>query len=224
MRAAASATSPWKIAGAQRRRRAARAFKRLKDRPAALAQRRRQRLEHAGPGGRIGDEAEMQFFEQDELRVAGEPARQRVGQAERLGVGQDADAVGAAEAGGERRGRAAHHVHVRVARGHRPPGAFAMDPRRRGVEAAGRAHAAPHQAQGAKLGEGEELVGVGGEAEADRRRRRFAREAAVGERAQIGDRRRSREAELLRRRSAGGVDRARVGGEVRSGEALRGEE
>ena len=99
----------------------------------------------------------------------------RVGQAERLGVRQHADAVGAAEAGRERGDRAAHHVHVRVARAHRPPRALGMDARRRGVEAAGRAHAAPHQAQGAKLGEGEELVGVGGEAEADRRRRRFAR-------------------------------------------------
>ena len=37
-------------------------FKRLEHRPAVLAQRRRQRLEHAGAGGGIGDEAEMRFF------------------------------------------------------------------------------------------------------------------------------------------------------------------
>ena len=49
---------------------------------------------------------------------------------------QHADAVGAAEPGGERGRRAAHHVDVRVARAHRPPGAFGVDARRRGAEAA----------------------------------------------------------------------------------------
>ena len=85
-----------------------------------LAQRCGQRLEHAGAGGRIGDEAEMGFLQQDELRVAREPPRERVGQAEGLRERQHADAVGAAEAGRERRHRAAHHIHIGVARAHRP--------------------------------------------------------------------------------------------------------
>ena len=55
----------------------------LEERPALLAERLRQRLEHAGAGRRIGDKAEIGFAQEDELAIAGETPREAVGKAER---------------------------------------------------------------------------------------------------------------------------------------------
>ena len=68
----------------------------------------------------------------------------------------------------------------------------------RGVEPAGLLDARPELPDGAKLGDGQELILVGGEAEIDEAARIVERDAALLQRAEIGDRAREREGELLR--------------------------
>ena len=51
-----------------------------------------QRLDAAGAGGRIGDAIEIGLFQQDELHVARDAAREAVGQADRQSEGQGGDA------------------------------------------------------------------------------------------------------------------------------------
>ena len=95
-------------------------------------------------------------------RLSGRPSGER--------VRQDADAVGAAEAGREGRDRPAHDVHVRVARGHHPPRALGLDMRRPRLEPAGLLDPRPDEAKRAKLRQGDEFVRVGREAEGDHAR------------------------------------------------------
>ena len=87
--------------------------------------------------------ARLDSFEQNELRVARDAARERIGQAERGGVRQRGDIVGAAEAGGGDRDRGAQHVHVRIALGHHAPGGFGRDDDRFRRQAAGLLDARP---------------------------------------------------------------------------------
>ena len=75
----------------------------------------------AGARGRIGDARQVRFFQKNKLRVARDAARKSVGQAERRGMRQHRDGVGAAEAGGGDRDRGAQHVHVRIAPRHHAP-------------------------------------------------------------------------------------------------------
>ena len=88
----------------------------LEDRPTLVAERLGQRLETARAGGRIVDEAEVGFAQEDELAVAREPPREAAGQTHSERVRQHADAVGAAEARRKGGDRSAQHVQVRVAR------------------------------------------------------------------------------------------------------------
>ena len=54
----------------------------LEQRPGRLRELARQRLDAAGAGGRIGDAIEIGLFQQDELHVARDAAREAVGQAD----------------------------------------------------------------------------------------------------------------------------------------------
>ncbi len=63
----------------KRRRKAAFGLDLLKQRPGLFGERLGQRLEAARARGRIFDEAEMGFAQEDELSVAGEPSRQTAG-------------------------------------------------------------------------------------------------------------------------------------------------
>ena len=130
---------PLEDAVRERGRQAAPRLDVLEDEPALVDERPGQGLEPAGARRRIGDEAEIGFAQKDELAVAGETPREAVGKADGERMGQDADAVGAAEAGGKGGDRPAHDVHVRgrarsssatrsppghapcAARGRRPP-------------------------------------------------------------------------------------------------------
>ena len=205
-----------KAAAEQRARQSALAFQPLEQRPRLFAQFLRQRFENARPGGGIGDEAQMRFLQQDELGVARQSTRQRVGQAERKRERQHADAVGAAEPGGKRGDRAAHDVDEGIARAQVAPGALGVDSRRSRRAAAGLDDPRPEHAQRAELRQGDELVGVRRQAKRDRRRRVVERKAVFAERAHIGERPGEREGELLRRRSPGGVNAASVGGQIRA--------
>ena len=91
------------------------------------------------------------------------------------------------------------------------------------LEPAGLLDARPQFPQGAELGDGQELILVGGEAEIDEASRIVERDAALLQRAEIGDRRGKREGELLRFRTAGGMNDAPVGNGKRTGETLAGE-
>ena len=92
-----------------------------------------------------------------------------------------------------------------------------------GVKPAGLLDARPQFPQRAEFRDGEELVGIGGEAEIDHAARGIERHAAGFERAQIGDRGGEREGQLLRLRAAGIVDDAAVGDRERPAKALLGE-
>src|SRR5262252_1744007 len=67
----------------ERRDRAARGFDLLKQRPGGAAELTGQVAYGAGARGWIGNLREVRFFEQDELGVAREPAREAVGKPER---------------------------------------------------------------------------------------------------------------------------------------------
>src|SRR6516165_4252359 len=131
-------------------------------------------------------------------------------QAERDGERRYGYGVGAAEAGGDDRDGRAQHVHVRVALGHHPPSSLGRDDGRRGRELAGRLEARPQHPQRPQLGDGQELVDIGGEAEIDHAARGGERNPARFERAQIFDRHRQRVRQLLCFRAAGIVDRPAV--------------
>ena len=147
----------------ERGRGAAGSFDLLEQRPGFLGHLRRQRLDAATAGGRIGDAVEVRLFQQDELQVARDAARETVGQAARQRERQHADRVGAADAGGGDGDGCAQHVHVGVARGHGAPRRFGGNERRPRRQAAGLFDARPQLPQRAEFGDGEEFVGVGGQ-------------------------------------------------------------
>ncbi len=91
-----------------------------------------------------------------------------------------------------------------------------------GARPQARFDARPQFPQRAEFGDGEKLIGVGGEPEIDRIARRIERDAACFERAQVGDGGSKREGQLLRLRSAGIVDDASVGDRERTLEAAVG--
>ena len=132
---------------------------------------------------------------------------------------QHAHRIGAADAGGERGDGGAQHVHPRIAPGHHAPGGLGRDERRLRRKPAGLLDARPQRAKRAELGDGQELVGVGGEPEFDHAARGIERDAGAFERAEISDRDREHIGQLLRLRAAGVVDDAAVGGGERALEA-----
>ena len=76
---------------------AAGGFDLLKLRPSGGAELACQSFDGAGAGAGIGNLCEVGFFEQNKLRVARNPARESIGQAERGGVRQRGDIVGASQ-------------------------------------------------------------------------------------------------------------------------------
>ncbi len=179
-----------------------------------------QSLDGAGARGGIGDAMEVRLLDENGLGVAGDAAGEGVGQTEGSAERQHRHGVGAADRRGEGRDGAAHDVSVRIALGHHAPGRLGGDEGRLGVEPAGFLDARPKLPEAAELGDGEELVLIGGETEEDEAPRLVERHAAGLQRAEIGQRRRQGEGELLRFRATGRVDRPAVGDGERTGEAL----
>ena len=126
----------------------------------------------------IRDLRDIRFFQQQKLRVACDPPREAVGQAECRGERQHRDGVRAANACGERRNGGAQHVHPRVAPRHRPPRGLGRDEGRLRRQAAGLLDPRPKEPQRAELGDGEKLIGIGREAKFDHAPRRIERDAA----------------------------------------------
>ena len=153
---------------------------------------------------------EIGFLEQDQLGVARDPAREAIGQPKRQRERQHRDRVGAAQARGDDRDSRSQHVHVRVALGHHSPGGLRRDQGRHRFEPARLLDARPQLSQRAKLGHGQEFVGVGTEAEIDHAPRGIQRASARLERAQIGDRNCQHVSEFLRLGAAGIVDHPAV--------------
>ena len=89
-----------------------------------------------------------------------------------------------------------------------------------GVEPAGLLHARPQFSQRAKLGDGQELVGIGAETEIDHGAGGIERSAACLECPQIGDGDGQHVSQFLRLRAAGIVDQAAVGACKWAAEAL----
>ena len=206
-----AATFAWTRPCDERAIDAARLLDLLEQRPCRVAERASEAFEPAGAGGRVGDLGEVRFLEKDELGVARDAPRKCVRQADRSGMRQHGDGVGAAEAGSHHRHGRAQHVHVRIALGHHAPRRRCCDegwPRR---QSAGLLDPRPQRPYRAEFRRGQELVGVGGEAEIDHASRLGERRAALFERAQIGERDRDHEGELLRLRSAGIVNGASIG-------------
>ena len=90
----------------------------------------RQRLDAAGTGSGIGHEIDMAFLRQDELRVAGDAAREAVGQPVRDAVRQDRHRIGAAGSGRKAGDGGAQDVGLGVLCRHHAVGRFDMDARR----------------------------------------------------------------------------------------------
>jgi hypothetical protein len=175
----------------------------------------------AGAGGGVRHPCKIRFFEQDELGVACNSSRETLGQAERHGERQHGYGVGAAEASGDDRDGRAQHVHVGVALGHHPPSGLGRDERRRRRELAGFLDACPQHPQRPELGDGQELVDIGGKAEINQAARGIERNPARFQRAQICNRHRQRVRQFLRFRAAGIVDRPAVNHCERPAKALR---
>ena len=180
----------------------------------------RHRLEGPGAGGGVAHKSEVGFAQENELGVAGETPREAVGKAGRERVRQNADAVGAAEAGRKRRRRAAHHIHVRIARRHHAPGALRLHMSRARLEAAGVLDMRPGDAQRAEFRQGRQFVRVGRQPERDQRAGVARRRPRLFKQPQEGHGRRERKGKLLRRASARRMDGARVSDQERPPETL----
>ena len=159
---------------------------------------------------------------QDGLRVAGDAAGKRVGQPECRAERQHRHRIGAADRGGERRNGAAHDVPVRIALRHHAPRCLGGDEDRARREPASLLDARPELSDCAELGNGEELILVGGEAEVDKAPCIVELDAALLQGAEIGDGGGERESELLRLGAARGMDHSAVGDGEGAGEALGG--
>ena len=136
---------------------------------------------------------------------------------------QYGDAVGAAEAGGERRHGRTQHVHVRIALGQHPPRGIGGNEQRLRLKAATLFDPRPQQSQRAEFRHGQELIGIGAKPRIDHAPRLFQSHAGALQRAQIGDAGRQHERQLLHFRSAGIMDHPSVGNRERALESHRGE-
>ena len=159
------------------------------------------------------------LLEQDQLRVAREPAGEGVGKAERRRERQHRHAIGAADPGREGGDRAAQEIDPRVAPRRHAPRGLGVQPDRLRRDAAGFLDPRPEPTQRAQLRDGEELVGVGDHQEREGSARLGERQAGALEGAQIGDAGRKRGGELLRLARAGLVIGARVDAGRRACEA-----
>ena len=110
--------------------------------PGRFAERVGQRLDAARAGCGIGDEIDMAFGGHDELRVAGNAAREAVRQAMRDRVRQHRDRIGAADRRREAGDRRAQDVGLGIGCRHHPIGRFGMDGRGRGRDRADLQHLA----------------------------------------------------------------------------------
>ncbi len=110
-----------------------------------------------------------------------------------------------------------------VALGQHAPGGLGGDERRRRSQTAGLLDARPKLSQAAELGDGEELILVGGEPEIDIAACVFELDALRLECAQVGNRFRKNEAKLLRLRAARRMHRPAVGHGKRPGKTFVGE-
>ena len=176
----------------------------------------------ASAGGRIADLRQIALLEQNELRIACDPAGKSIGQAERRGMRDCRDAVGAAQARRRDRERHAQHVHVGITLGHHAPRRFGGDISWFRRQSASRFDAGPEFPDRAELGDGDEFVGVSREAEVDHVARFIERHAGGFERAQIFNGAGDSKRQFLRLRAAGIVNDAAVGDSKRTLEALTG--
>ena len=140
-------------------------------------------------------------------------------QSQRQRVRQHRDGVGTGKARRKGRHGRAQHVHIGVALGQHAPGGFGGNESRLWREPAGLFDARPELPQRAELCHGQELIGIRGQAEGDRRARSLQPHAAGFQHAQIADGKRQREGKLLRFRAAGIMHRAAVGEHERPLEA-----
>ena len=134
----------------------------------------------------------FELLEQDQLRVAREPAGEGVGKAERRRERQHRHAIGAADPGREGGDRAAQEIDPRVAPRRHAPRGLGVQPDRLRRDAAGFLDARPQPTQRAQLRDGEELVGVGDHQEREGSARLGERQAGALERR--ADRRRRSQA------------------------------
>ena len=151
----------------ERRRQTAVSLDLVKQGPCFFANPLGQRLERPCAGGRVGNKSKVGFAQENELGIAGKTPREAVRKASRERVRQNGDAVGAAEAGRKRRRRAAHHIHVRIARRHHAPGAFRLHTSGARLEAAGLLDMRPGNAQRPEFRQCRQFVGVSRQPERD---------------------------------------------------------
>ncbi len=113
-----SARSCAEVARAQGGRLAAEPLDPLEELPARVGEFVGEPLHVPGAARRVDHPGQVRLLDEDRGGVAGDTARERVRQAERVVEGQHGDRVGAAHSGGQRGDRRAQHVHPRVAARH----------------------------------------------------------------------------------------------------------
>jgi len=174
-----------------------------------------QSLHVPAAAGRIGDAPECGFLHQHELSVAGDPAGEGIGPADRPGEGVHGDRVCATEGRGGNRHRRPEHVDPGVALGEHPLGSFGDERNSaRHVSRAGSIeHAPDEQARGPELRDNGELVRIGGKGQLDPTGGGTRGVAGRFCRPQVGDEGRERGRQFLSVRCAGRVIEPAVGAE-----------
>ena len=132
-------------------------------------------LDEPRPAGGIQDPADVRLLEQQQLDVAGHPAGETGRHAGESALDRDVEreyqhGVGAADAGAERGQRRPQHVHPGIALGHHRQRRLGMHDGRAAVRLTeDLGDPRPQPTQRPDLGDGQELVVVGGQPEADLR-------------------------------------------------------
>mmetsp|Transcript_23374 Transcript_23374/g.68821 ORF Transcript_23374/g.68821 Transcript_23374/m.68821 type:complete len:556 (+) Transcript_23374:99-1766(+) len=149
----------------------------------ALRQLVSQGLHHVGAAKGVGDAGHARLVLQDELRVPGDAGGELSGQTDSLVKGVGVQGLGAAEHGGHRLHRGAHHVVHRVLLRQRPSRGLAVRAQQQGFWVGGREalldQTGPEAPRGAELCDLEVKVHAHAEEEGHARRHSVHRHAPV---------------------------------------------
>ena len=124
---------------------------------------------------------------------------------------QHGDRIGTADTGGEDRARRPQHVRGRIAPAHHPPGRLGMNRWTNAPDVQHFEKAIEKEPNRTKLRDRQELIGIGGERDAEAPARHRRRDAVFGESAKMSDEGRDNRAEFLDVRRAAVVPRPAVG-------------
>ncbi|GAQ39324.1 hypothetical protein MPS_4631 [Mycobacterium pseudoshottsii JCM 15466] len=163
--------------------------------PGVLGQFFGEVLDEPRPTGRVQHAPHVGLLQQQQLGIAGDPARKAGGRTRKATRNRDIEGmnqhgVRTADTRAEGGQGATQHVHPRVALGHHRQRSLPVQRRRPAIRVTGDlGDPGPQPARGSHLGQCHELVVIGGQPEADLCQRVADRETGFGEQPEIGHRR-----------------------------------